>query len=126
MPNTMPFSRKYRQSDSFWFQCASVDSASPPGTSPAPSWAMVRWSISPIAHLVFGGLAEARHRPRYPIGGPCDPLRGIDNRQAEKFYGLRCIGEPSGRLFLACYDRHLAKQLAEFRGEIAHREDLMT
>src|ERR1700744_717322 len=125
MPNTMPLVRKYSQSASFWFQCASVDSAIPPATSPAPSCVMARCSVSPIAYLVFGGLAEARHRPRHPVGGPCDELRGIDDRQPEQLYGLRGVGQPRSRLLLARNHRRLAEQLAEPFREIAHGQNLM-
>src|ERR1700743_270567 len=86
---------------------------------------MARWSVSPIAHLVFGGLAEARHRPRHPVGGPCDQLRGIDDRQAEQLDPLRGVSQPGGRHLLARYDRRLAQQLAELRGKVAYREDLV-
>jgi len=78
-------------------------------TSPAPSWVNARWSVSAIAHLVFGGLAEARHRPRHPVGGPCHELRGIDDRWAKQLHCLRGVGEPGGRLLLAHDNRCLAE-----------------
>src|SRR5436309_14350729 len=117
MPNTIPLLRKRRQSASFWFQCASVDSTSPACASPTPSSTMEMGSVSAIAHLIFGGLAEARHRSRNPVRGPADQLFRVDDRQAEQFYGLRGIGEPRRRLFLACDHRRAAEAGAEFRGE---------
>src|ERR1700729_257821 len=126
MPNTMPLLRKTSQPASFWFQCASLESASPPATSLAPSWVMARCSVSPIAHLVFRGLAETRHRSRHPVGGPCDELCRVDDRQAEQLARLRGFGEPGGRFLLARDQRRLAEQLAELSREIAHGEDFMT
>src|SRR5277367_81299 len=105
MPNTIPLVRKKRQSASFWFQCASLDSARPPAASVSASWSMERCSIAPIAHLIFGWLAEARHRARDPIGGPRDQLRGVHDRKAEQSDSPRRVGEPCGRLFLADEDR---------------------
>src|SRR5262249_41162564 len=125
-PKTVPFVMKKRQSASFWFQCASVESRRPPAASRASSWTMANCSVSPIAHLVFGRLVEAWHRPGHPIRGPFDQLCGVDDRQAKQCHGLRRIGEPGGRLFLAGDDRSLAEQFAELGGEIAHGEDLVT
>src|SRR6185295_8271840 len=125
MPKTIPLLRKYRQSASFWFQPASVDSTSPACASSMPSSTMSTGSIAAIAHLVFGGLAEAGHRSRRPVGGPADQLLGINDWQAEQFYGLRRVGQPGRRLFLAGDDGSAAKPLAEFRGEIAHGQDFM-
>src|SRR6185369_17689557 len=101
MPNTTPWLRKNRQSASFWFQPASVDSTSPACASPIPSSTMSIGSIAAIAHLVFGGLAEVRHRSRHPVGGPADQLFSIYDRHAEQFHRLRRIGEPGRRLFRA-------------------------
>src|SRR5438105_9232341 len=125
MPNTTPWLSKKRQWASFWFQPASVDTASPACAPPTPSSTTSIGSIAAIAHLVFGGLAEARHRSRYPVGGPTDELPGIDDRQAEQFHRLRCVGEPGRRLLLADNDGRAAKTLAEFRGEVAHRQDFV-
>src|SRR5258708_11889183 len=124
-PNTIPLLRKNRQSASFWFQCASVDSTSPAGASLTPSSTMETCSISAITDLVFGGLAEARHRPRDPVRGPADQLVGIDNRQTEQFYGLRCVGEPRRRFFLADDNGMTPKPLAELCGEIPHRQNFV-
>src|SRR5258707_8953725 len=111
-PNPPRLPRKNRQSASFWSQCASVDSTSPACASPTPSSTIEMCSVSAIAHLVFGGLAEARHRPRNPVRGPADQLIGIDDRQAEQFDGLRGVGEPRRRLLLAGYHGRAPKQLA--------------
>src|SRR5207237_9930725 len=112
----MPWLRKNRQSASFWFQPASVDNASPACASPTPSSTMSIGSIAAIAHLVFGGLAEARHRSRHPVGGPTDELLGIDDRQAEQFRRLRGSGEPGRRLLRADHGGSAAKRQAELRG----------
>src|SRR4051794_37007798 len=125
MPNTTPWLRKNRQSASFWFQPVSVDSNSPADASSTSSSTMSIRSVAAIADLIFGGLAEARHRSRHPVGGPADQLLGIDDRQAEQFHRLRGIGQPRRRLFLADNDGRAAKTLAEFRGEIAHGENLV-
>src|SRR6185295_10695639 len=109
MPNTTPWLRKNRQSASFWFQPASVDSTSPACASPTPSSIMSLGSVAAIAHLVFGGFAEVRHRPRHPIGGPADELLGIDDRQAEQLHRPRRVGQPGRRLFLADDDRRAAE-----------------
>src|SRR5712671_4416224 len=86
---------------------------------------MAMWSVSAIAHLVFGGLAEARHRPRDPVRGPADQLIGVDDRQAEQICRLRCVGEPRRWFLLADDNRRAPEALAEFRGEIAHRQNLV-
>src|SRR6185369_15599066 len=125
MPNTTPWLRKNRQSASFWFQPASVDKTSPACASPTPSSTTSIGSIAAIAHLVFGGLAEARHRSRYPVGRPADELLGVDDRQAEQFHRLRGVGEPRRRLFLAGDHGSAAKPLAELCCEIAHGENFM-
>src|SRR5689334_18925537 len=101
MPNTTPSRRKMRQSSSVWFQCASTDRTSPAIASSAPSLRMGGPSVAAIAHLVFGGLSEARHGAGYPVGGPGDQLLGVDDRQAEQPDRLRGIGEPRRRLLLA-------------------------
>src|SRR6185369_15415442 len=93
--------------------------------SPTPSSTMSIGSVAAITHLVFGGLAEARHRPRHPVGGPTDQLLGIDDRQAEQLHRLRGIGQPRRRLFLADDHGCAAKTLAELCSEIAHGEDFM-
>src|SRR5690242_11808653 len=108
----MPLTRKNRQSASFWFQCASVDSTSPSCASAASSSTMSTDSIAAIAHLVFGGLAEAGHRPRHPVRGPVDELLGIDDRVAEQFDGLRGVGEPGLWIFLADDHGRAAEALA--------------
>src|SRR5258708_20930084 len=87
---------------------------------------MARCSVSAIANLVFGGLAEAWHRARDPVCGPGDQSLGIDDRQAEHSYFLRGVGEPRGRLLLADDNRLAPEPRAEFRGEITHRQDFMT
>ena len=86
--------RKNRQSASIRFQCASVDSARPASASPTPKSTTASWSVPAIAHLVFGGLAEARHGAGDPVRGPGDQSVGIDDRQAEQFGRLRGVGEP--------------------------------
>src|ERR1700748_1161013 len=121
----MPLVRKNSQSASFWFQCASVDSFNPPAASLASSWLMGRCSVTPIAHLVFGRLAVARHRSRDPVRGPFDLLRRVNQRQAEQFHRLRGGGEPGGRSFLADENGLAAEQLAEFLCQIANAEDLV-
>src|SRR6478609_6712177 len=125
MPNTTPWLRKKRQSVSFWFQPASVDSAIPACASSTSSSTMPIGSVAAIAHLVFGGLAETWHRPRHPVGGPADELLGVDDRQAKQLHRLRGIGEPCRRFFLADNLRRAAEPLAEFCGEIAHGENLV-
>src|SRR5258708_15258453 len=87
---------------------------------------MARCSVSAIAHLVFGGLAEAWHRARDPVCGPGDQSLGIDDRQAEHSYCLRGVGEPRGRLLRADDNRLAPEPRAEFCSEIAHRQDFMT
>src|SRR5882757_4015753 len=121
----MPLLRKKRQSASFWFQRDSVESASAAGASARPSSTMEMCSVSAIAHLVFGGLAEARHRTRDPVRGPGDQLRGIDDRPAEQSLRLRGVGEPGGGFFLARYHRSAAETLAEPCGEIAHGQNFV-
>src|ERR1700748_3346751 len=112
----MPLVRKNSQSASVWFQCASVESRSPPAASPASSWLIGRCSISSIAHLILGRLAETRHRPHHPVGGPFDQALRVDDRQSEQLDGLRGVGEPGGRPLLANKDRLLAEQFPEFPG----------
>src|SRR5258708_16624898 len=87
---------------------------------------MARCSVSGIANLVFGGLAEGWYRARDPVCGPGDQSLGIDDRQAEHSYCLRGVGEPRGRLLLADDNRLAPEPRAEFRGEITHRQDFMT
>src|SRR5665213_3888737 len=125
MPNTSPWVRKKRQSASFWFQCASVESRSPAGASSGPSRTISACSIAAIAHLVFGGLAVARHRARDPVRCPVDQLLGIDDRQAEHPDGLRSIGEPGRRLFAAGDNGFAAEPRADLCREIAHGQYLM-
>src|SRR5512138_302093 len=125
MPNTTPLLRKNCQSASFWFQPASVDSTSPACASPAPSSTMSIFLVPTIAHLIFGGLAEAGHRSRDPVGGPTDQLLGVDDRQAEQSHRLRGVGQPSRRLFVAGDDGSAAEALAEFCREVAHGENFM-
>src|SRR5215468_5419942 len=120
---TMPFERKKRQSASFWFQRASVDRTSPAAASSRPSRAMMISSVSAIADLVLGWLAEARHVPRYPISGPLDQLLGVHDGQTEKFDRLRRVGQPGGRFLLADEDGLPPKTLAELGGKIAHGQD---
>src|SRR5882757_4789148 len=122
----MPWLRKNRQSASLWFQCASLESASPADASSRLSSTIAGSSVAAIAHLVFGGLAEVRHRPRNPVGRPRNQLVGVDDRQPKQFHGLRGVGQPGGRLLLADDDRRTAEALAEFGGEIAHRQNLVT
>src|SRR5580704_18764520 len=86
---------------------------------------MARCSVSPIAYLVFGGLAEARHRARHPIGRPGDQLPGIDDRKAEQFDRLRGVAEPGRRLFGADEDGIAAEPRTELCGEIADAEDFV-
>src|SRR5437764_1384762 len=100
MPNTIPSCRKMRQSSSVWFQRASVDSTSPAIASSTPSLMMDGASVASIAHLVFGGLAEARHGARDPVRRPGDQLLGVDHRRAEQLDRLGGVSEPRGRLFL--------------------------
>src|SRR5258708_29532143 len=87
---------------------------------------MARCSVSAIAHLVFGGLAEAWQRARDPVCGAGDESLGIDDRQAEHSYCLRGVGEPRGRLLRADDNRLAPEPRAEFCSEIAHRQDFMT
>src|SRR5439155_26961492 len=117
--------RKNRQSASFWVQCAAVDSRSPAGASATPSSTRLMRSVSAIAHLIFGGLAEARHRPRHPVRGPADQLIGTDDRQPEQFYGLRGVSEPLGRLPLSYNDGRTAEHPPEFGAEVAHGQNFM-
>src|SRR5689334_24935882 len=114
----MPCDRKNRQSSSFWFQRASVDSTSPAAASSTPRRAMAISSVAAIADLVFGRLAEARHVPLYPVGGPFDQLVGIDDGKAEQLDRLRRVGQPCCRLFLADQDGILTEMLAEPGGKI--------
>src|SRR4051812_13294744 len=116
----MPRDRKKRQSASFWFQRASVDSTRPAAASATSSWTMAISSVAAIAHLVFGRLAQRRHRARNPVGCPPDQLLGIDDWQAEQLDGLRRVGQPGRRLFLANDAWLAAKKFAKFRREIAH------
>src|ERR1700754_3356659 len=91
-PMTTPLDRKKRQSASFWFQRASVDSKSPAAASSTPRRTMVTSSVPAIANLVLGRLAKARHVPLRPVRRPFDQLLGVDKRQAEQFYRLRGVG----------------------------------
>src|ERR1700726_3381929 len=109
MPNTIPLARKNRQSASFWFQRASLDSFSPSAASASSSRAMEKCSVASIAHLISGRLAQARHRAGDPVRRPCDQLRGIHDRQAEQFDGLRGVGKPCRWLLLADDDRLAAE-----------------
>src|SRR5260370_15321802 len=86
---------------------------------------MARCSVSAIAHLVFGGLAEAWHRARDPVCGPGDQSLGIDDRQTEHSYCLRGVGEPRRRLLRADDNRLAPEPRAEFCSEITHRQDFM-
>src|SRR5260370_4610750 len=86
---------------------------------------MARCPVSAIAHLVFGGLAEAWHRARDPVCGPGDQSPGVDDRQAEQFCGLRGVGEPRRRLLRADDNRLAPEPRAEFCSEITHRQDFM-
>src|SRR5690242_16427831 len=82
-------------------------------------------SVAAIADLVLGRLAEARHVPLHPVGGPFDQLVGVHDGQTEQLDRLRCVGEPRRRLFLAAEYRLAAKLLAEPGRKIAHGEDLV-
>src|SRR6185437_17163436 len=121
----MPLVRKYRQSASFWFQCASVESFNPAVASRASSLAIARCSISAIAHLVFRGLAETWHRARHPVRGPFDEPAGIDDGQTEQFHRLRGVGKPRGGLLFADKDGCATEQLAELAREVAYRQNLV-
>src|SRR5258705_13180901 len=83
-------------------------------------------SVAAIAHLEFGGLAEAGHRAGDLVRRPGSQLLGIDDRQAEHFDSLRGVGEPGGRPLGPDNDRLAAEPRAELGCEIAYAKDLMT
>src|ERR1700682_951234 len=86
---------------------------------------MAMSSVSAIAHLVFGRLAEAWPRARPPVRGPGDQLPGVDDRQAEQFYRLRSVGEPGRRLLGAGNNGLTAETGGGPRREVAHAEDFV-
>src|ERR1043166_981271 len=83
------------QSSAVWFQPTFAESASARGTSAPVSAAWTSASVAPIAHLEFGGLVEARHVARNPVGGPVEHgLERHGGRAQTGCAGARCSPAP--------------------------------
>src|SRR6187551_945343 len=108
-----------RQSATFWFQPASIESGHTASLSAGSIGVIDRTSVLAIAHLVVRRLVERGHVARQPVRRPFD-------HRAERHLGLpelldhaAGIVDPAGRRGLPTEGRRLAEELAEFAGEPA-------
>src|SRR5690349_14012221 len=74
-PKPRPASSMKRQSATFWFQPASIESGHTASQSPTSIGAITNASVLAIAHLVVRRLVERGHVAGKPVGGPFDHLR---------------------------------------------------
>src|SRR5260221_6173282 len=116
---------KMRQSAASWFQGASGTSAPTSSNSDGVSDCLTASRGSGVAMgvIVMGGLAEARHAARTPVGGPIDEPAERYARITEQARGLGGIDEPSLGGFDAGEDRRFAQALPKGlrQGADAHR-----
>src|SRR5688500_18245976 len=86
-PQPLPSSSIRRQSASFWFQCAALESA----RQPARCWAPSGWSVLPIPGFEVRRLAQARPAALDPVGLPVDHALERHARRAEQLARRRGI-----------------------------------
>src|SRR5476649_2355680 len=120
-PKPRPAPSMKRQSTTFWFHPASMESGQ---TASASCGSMS--SILTIAHLVVRRLVQGRHVARQPVGGPFDHARQRHAGRPEFLDHAARIVEPAGRRGGAGELWDFAQKLAELRGQPAYFDRLRT
>src|SRR5688572_24072488 len=116
MPQPWPNSSMRRQSASFWFQWAALESVRHPGRSASPSGC----SILSIPRFEVGRLAEARLAARDPVGHPIDHRLERHARLAEQHPRRARVDQPRALRLFAEEGGATRKASAEFLGKAAH------
>src|SRR5262245_17830664 len=111
-----------RQSASTWFHPASATSAIAAGMSASPIGELPMVSVGTVANLETGGLAEARHVARHPVGYPVQHLLQRHLRIAEHPECLTGIVQPSRLRLFAHKRRRTAKSLAKSLRQPSYRQ----
>src|ERR671921_97398 len=84
-----------RQSASFWFQPAELESARQPPRCSTPN----RCSVLPVTRLEVRGLAKARLAAAHPVRHPVDHRLERNARRPEQPGGLGGVHQPGGLRF---------------------------
>src|SRR6185369_1532563 len=94
-PKPRPAPSMKRQSATFWFQPASIESGQTASLSAASIGAMTS-SVLAITHLVVRRLVERGHVAGEPVGRPFDHLGERNVGRAEFLHHAARVVEPAG------------------------------